>query len=90
MWKIYLGGLRFKSHLSQLYSCICARTVLKTEGSRYTSPDLGTGRLIIGKTHAILHYCQSIIIVCNRKKHGAIQCVKWAGYIGYNRCMEAG
>ncbi len=71
MWKIYLGGLRFKAHLSLLYSCICARTALKTEGSRYTSPDLGTGRLIIGKTHAILHYCQSIITGCNRRMHGA-------------------
>ena len=74
MWKIYLGGLRFNSHLCLLYFRICARTVYKIRGSRHTSPVLRTGRSVVSKMHAIVYYCQSIIIMYSRKKHGAIQC----------------
>ena len=90
MWKIYLSGLRFKAHLSLLYSCICARTALKTEGSRYTSPVLRTGRLIIDKRHANVHYCQSSLIGCNHKIRGAKSSVKSAVYIVYRSCRGAG
>ena len=59
------------SHQSQLYFRICARIAYTTEGSRYTSPVLRTGRLIIDKRHANVHYCQSSLIGCNHRIHGA-------------------
>ena len=78
------------SHQSQLYFRICARIACKTEGSRYTSPVLRTGRLIIDKRHAKVHYCQSSLIGCNHKIRGAKSSVKSAVYIVYRSCRGAG
>ena len=78
------------SHQSQLYFRICARIAYTTEGSRYTSPVLRTGRLIIDKRHAYVHYCQSSLIGCNRRIHDAKSSVKLGVYIVYRSCRGAG